>query len=148
MNKFQQDENIIDRNEADSLVREIRRMGIKDKRVLSAIMNVPRSYFVRNTYIDNAYINYPLPIGYGQTISQPYTVAFMLEKLELGKGDKVMEIGSGSGYNAALMASIVGPSGHIYSIEIISALAIFARENIVRAGITNTEIINTDGNNG
>lgn len=101
----------------EQMVREqLIRNGIKDERVLDAMRRVPRHLFVLPQDRDIAYEDYPLPIGFGQTISQPYIVAFMAEHLELKKTDKVMEIGTGSGYAAAIMAELAGV---VHTLEIV-----------------------------
>lgn len=99
---------------------QIKAWGIKDSGVLSAMEKVPRHKFVPEEFIHRAYGDHPLPIGHGQTISQPYIVALMTELLELEPGDKVLEIGTGSGYQAAVLAEI---TDQVYSIEIIEVLA-------------------------
>ena len=91
---------------------ELRQSGIKDTRVLSAIERVPRDVFVSPAFIDQAYENTALPIDQGQTISQPYVVAFMAEALELGERSKVLEVGTGSGYQAAVPLQAVPPHLH------------------------------------
>jgi len=101
-------------HEREKLVDTLKSKGIKDENVLSAIMNVERHLFVQDVMIHHAYNDIALPIGYGQTISQPYTVAFMTEALQLKKGDKVLEIGTGSGYQAALLVSM---GMKVFSIE-------------------------------
>ncbi len=99
-------------------------LGIKDEAVLSAMETVPRHLFVPDMYLDQAYENHPLPIGFGQTISQPYIVALMTEAAEVGSGEKVLEVGTGSGYQAAVLAEIVD---QVYTVEIVGALAERAR---------------------
>jgi len=106
--------------------------GVTDKRVLAAMRSVPRHLFVPETDRDRAYGDYPLPIGWGQTISQPYIVALMTELLDLAPGDRVLEVGTGSGYQAAVLASI--PDVEVYSIEIVPELAAQARERLERLG--------------
>lgn len=96
------------------LIMELRHEGINDTRVLSAIERVPRERFVPETFVDQAYDNIALPIGYGQTISQPFVVAYMTEKLEVGDRMKVLEIGTGSGYQTAVLAQLCR---RIYTIE-------------------------------
>jgi protein-L-isoaspartate(D-aspartate) O-methyltransferase len=96
------------------LVMELRRAGIGDARVLGAIEKTPREAFVPATFADQAYENVALPIGLGQTISQPYVVALMTEKLDIGERDKVLEIGTGSGYQAAILARL---GRRIYTVE-------------------------------
>jgi protein-L-isoaspartate(D-aspartate) O-methyltransferase len=122
-----------------------KREGIKDKAILDAIMKVHRHLFVPKGMGDSAYGNYPLPIGAGQTISQPYTVAFMLQALELKKGHKVLEVGTGSGWNAALIAEMVKP-GKVYTTEIVPELAVFARKNLKK--YSNAEVVAVDGSAG
>ena len=99
---------------------QIARRGITDSSVLRAMAAVARHRFVPESYVDNAYSDRPLPIGYGQTISQPYIVALMTQLLELEPGDRVLEIGTGSGYQAAVLAEILDD---VYTIEIIPELA-------------------------
>ena len=99
---------------------QIARRGITDSSVLRAMAAVARHRFVPESYVDNAYSDRPLPIGYGQTISQPYIVALMTQLLELEPGDRVLEIGTGSGYQAAILAEILDD---VYTIEIIPELA-------------------------
>ncbi len=96
------------------LVQEIRNKGIKDERVLSAIEAIPRHFFMDSSFLEFAYQDKPFPIGSGQTISQPYTVAFQTELLEINKGDKVLEIGTGSGYQACVLLEM---GAKVYSIE-------------------------------
>lgn len=130
------------------MIKELENQGIKDKKVLEAMEKIERHEFVPREVEAEAYINTPLPIGYEQTISQPYTVAYMLELLELEKGNKVLEIGTGSGYNASLIGEIVGSKGKVYSVEIIPELAKFSKENIRKTGLKNVEIIIGDGGRG
>jgi protein-L-isoaspartate(D-aspartate) O-methyltransferase len=107
---------------------------------------VPRELFIPPNLRDYAYVDTPLPIGYGQTISAPHMVALMTEALDPREGDKVLEVGTGSGYQAAILAEIVGDSGHVYTIEIIKELVEFARENLRRAGYLNrVTVIHGDG---
>lgn len=111
--------------------RQIRARGVTDPRVLAAMEKVPRHEFVPADVLDQAYNDYPLPIGYGQTISQPYIVAVMTELLKLKPGEKALEIGTGSGYQAAILAEL---TDKVYSIEIISQLAERARATLDRMG--------------
>ena len=104
------------------LVSKLRQKGIKNEAVLSAIGKVPRHVFFDGALISHAYEDKAFPIGEGQTISQPFTVAFQTEKLNIAPGNKVLEIGTGSGYHAALCAEIVAPKdskkpGHVFTIE-------------------------------
>lgn len=130
------------------LIRELKMMGIEDEKVLEAIRETKREIFVPEEHGEHAYANYPQPIGQGQTISQPYTVAKMLELLEIRPGSKILEVGSGSGYNAAVMSKLVGEDGEIISLEIIKKLSEKAKENLKEAGIENVKVIFKDGYTG
>lgn len=103
------------RFQRQQLVETLRKKGITDERVLEAIGTIEREKFIPQTMIHNAYKDIALPIGYEQTISQPYTVAFMTEKLNVKKGDKILEVGTGSGYQAAILEFL---GAKVYSIEI------------------------------
>src|SRR2546428_2058272 len=120
---------------------------IQDPRVRDAFLAVPRESFVRPEDADAAYEDVPLPIGRGQTISAPSMIAIMLEEARLAPGDRVLEIGTGSGYHAALVAHIVGPQ-HVVSIERIPRLAGSARSNLARAGLSGVTVIVGDGSLG
>ena len=111
--------------------RTMRSRGIKDERVLRVMETTPRHEFVPERYLNQAYADHPLPIGHGQTISQPYIVALMTELLQLEPGDKVLEIGTGSGYQAAVLAELVD---EVYSVEIIPELAERIAEAVATAG--------------
>jgi protein-L-isoaspartate(D-aspartate) O-methyltransferase len=124
---------------------QIRDRGIRDERVLAAMREVPRHLFVPKGYERAAYEDRPLPIGEGQTISQPYIVAVMTEQLGLAPQDRVLEIGSGSGYQAALLA---GLAGTVISIERLEGVAEQARENLARAGVTGVRVVVGDGTEG
>lgn len=124
---------------------QLRSRGILDDRVLSAMARVPRHEFAPEKYRDQAYEDHPLPIGEGQTISQPYIVALMLEALQLSHTDKVLEIGTGSGYVTALLAQIVA---QVISIERHALLADEARRLLGEMGYTNVKIIAGDGTRG
>lgn len=119
--------------------------GIKDPAVVSAFRRVPRERFVPPEHQEDAYGDFPLPIGLDQTISQPYIVALMMEALSLTKKDKVLEIGAGSGYQTALLAEIVS---FVYSVERIPELAQRAEEVLKELGYTNFLIKNADGTKG
>jgi len=121
---------------------QIQRRGIKDKDILRVMGEVPRHKFVPKRYISKAYGDYPLPIGEGQTISQPYIVALMSELLELGPGDRVLEVGTGSGYQAAILAELVP---EVYTIEIIGALAERASRILKEEGYQRIELKHADG---
>lgn len=126
-----------------SMVRDqIEREGISDSRVLSAMREVPRHLFVPPEYRPMAYESRPLPIGEGQTISQPYVVAFMTEILRLKPGDRVLEVGTGSGYQAAIAAKL---AGEVYTVEIFPSLADRARANLESLGYRNIFVRQGDG---
>src|SRR3954464_4229099 len=110
---------------------QLRARGISDARVLDAMLRVPRHEFTPERYRSQAYEDHPLPIAEGQTISQPYIVAIMLEALALKASDRVLEIGTGSGYVTALLAEL---TGEVFSIERHAALANTARELLSRLG--------------
>ncbi len=124
-----------------------RELELSDK-VVNAMLKVPRHIFVFDELKDEAYNDYPLSIGFGQTISAPHMVAIMCELLSLEEGNKVLEVGAGSGYHAAVVAEIVGERGKVIGIERIPELAKFARENIKKLGYENVEIIVGDGSRG
>src|SRR5436189_5188554 len=119
--------------------------GIKDKRVLSAMAKVPREEFVPPESRAASYEDGPLPIGYDQTISQPYVVAFMTEQLRPKPSDRVLEIGTGSGYQAAILAELVS---EVYSIEIVDPLAKNAEAALQRLGYKNVHVKAGDGYKG
>jgi protein-L-isoaspartate(D-aspartate) O-methyltransferase len=121
---------------------QIRARGVSDEAVLRAMETVPRHEFVLPRYLEQAYADHPLPIGYGQTISQPFIVAWMTELLEIKKGDKVLEIGTGSGYQAAVLAEI---TDQVYSVEIIEELEKSAEERLRRLGYTQVKVKHADG---
>ncbi|MBZ5515548.1 MAG: protein-L-isoaspartate(D-aspartate) O-methyltransferase [Acidobacteriia bacterium] len=124
---------------------QIEDRGVHDKRVLAAMRKVPRHVFVPPEMQSHAYADGPLPIGYGQTISQPYIVAFMTEALELKPQDKVLEIGTGSGYQAAVLAELVR---EVFSIEIVEPLGKEAEERLKRLGYSNLKVKIADGYRG
>jgi protein-L-isoaspartate(D-aspartate) O-methyltransferase len=119
--------------------------GIHDKRVLTAMSKVPREEFVPQNSRGGSYTDQPLPIGYGQTISQPYIVAFMTEQLHPSISDRVLEIGTGSGYQAAILAELVS---EVYSIEIVEPLAKNAEATLQRLGYKNVHVKIGDGYKG
>lgn len=121
---------------------------IKDFNVIKAFRKIPRENFILKDYKKRAYEDIALPIKAGQTISQPSTVVFMLDKLELKKGNKVLEIGTGSGYNAALMSILVGRKGKVYTTEIIKELVSFAKKNIEKLKLKNVRLLHLDGSKG
>lgn len=119
--------------------------GISDERVLNAFRKVPRHKFVPNENLINAYGDYPLPVGEGQTISQPYMVALMTQCLDLKGDEKVLEIGTGSGYQAAILAELVK---EVYTIERIDILAQRAKTTLDALGYANIKIKVEDGTEG
>ena len=131
----------------ERMLETIRSYGLDNKSILDAMARVPRHEFVPYELQDMAYDDGPLPIGRNQTISQPYTVALMLDALELKDGQKVLEIGAGSGWNAALLQELVGRQGRVYAVEIIEELALEARENLKKVG-SGARIIVGDGSIG
>jgi protein-L-isoaspartate(D-aspartate) O-methyltransferase len=124
---------------------QIEARGIKDGRVLDALREVPRHLFVPESYRGQAYADHPLPIGLGQTISQPYIVAIMTALLEPQPEDKMLEIGTGSGYQAAVLSRLVD---HVYTIEIVHALAERAEGMLEENGYENITVIAGDGYHG
>ncbi len=125
--------------------RQIEARNITDKLVLDAMRKVPRHVFVPREYEQSAYEDRPLPIGFGQTISQPYMVALMTEALCLKGDEKVLEVGTGSGYQAAILAEIVD---HVVTIERIPELAARASEILRNLGYGNVEVVVGDGSKG
>ena len=121
---------------------QIKRRGITNIAVLDAMRNVPRHQFVPKHLQSSAYYDCPLEIGEGQTISQPYIVAYMTQKLKLKPTDRVLEIGTGSGYQAAILAYV---TNFVFTIEIIPELAIMAKENLRKTNITNVQVRCGDG---
>lgn len=132
--------------ERHRMVREqIQRRGITNPAVLRALRTVPRHEFVPDARRDAAYQDRPLPIGYGQTISQPFIVAYMTEILQPRRASRVLEIGTGSGYQAAVLAEIVDS---VYTIEIVPDLATEATERLARLGYDNVRVLQGDGYHG
>ena len=119
--------------------------GIADVRVLAAIGAVPREEFVPENFRAEAYDDTALPIGEGQTISQPYIVAFMTEQLQLRGGERVLEVGTGCGYQAAVLSRLVR---EVFSMEIVETLAVRAREDLRRLGFENVTVRAGDGHGG
>lgn len=118
---------------AEELAKDLKRKGIRDERVLAAMAKIPREQFVDKSMAEYAYLDRPLPIEEGQTISQPYTVAFQTELLQLKPGEKVLEIGTGSGYQAAVLCEM---EVEVYSIERYQELYLLAKERLRRLGYT------------
>jgi protein-L-isoaspartate(D-aspartate) O-methyltransferase len=132
----------------ERLVRELVAEGdIRDPRVREAFLQVPREEFVRSEDRSAAYVDVPLPIGEGQTISAPSMIAIMLEEARLTTGEKVLEIGTGSGYHAALLAFLAG-AANVTSIERIPALALWGQQNLARSGFREVTVVQGDGSLG
>lgn len=126
--------------------KQLRRRGIRDQRVLNAMLIIAREEFVATQDRDNAYADAPLPIGYGQTITQPYMTALMAESLALQGPEKVLDVGTGSGYHAAVLGAL---ARQVVSIERIPELVEQARANLARAGLdTNIIVVCGDGSLG
>ncbi|MBI4762351.1 MAG: protein-L-isoaspartate(D-aspartate) O-methyltransferase [Chloroflexota bacterium] len=125
--------------------RQLRGRGISDRRVLDAFEAVPRHLFVPEEYRHLAYEDGPLPIGFGQTISQPFIVAYMTQLLDLTGKERVLEVGTGSGYQAAILSAL---TAEVHTIELIPALAERARATLAQIGVTNVSIHIGDGSLG
>jgi protein-L-isoaspartate(D-aspartate) O-methyltransferase len=131
--------------DADRMVDQLESRGIRDERVLDAFRKVPREIFVPVHMRDRAYADSALDIGHGQTISQPYIVALMTELADVDPGDKVLEIGTGSGYQAAILSAL---ASNVYTVEIVPQLAATARIRLTRAGYRNVHVKQGDGAQG
>ena len=129
-------------SERDAMARVIRRYGLTDTAVLKAMSNVPRHEFVPTQYSSLSHADRPLPIGYGQTISQPYIVAEMTRRLQLKPDSRVLEIGTGSGYQAAVLTEL---TPHVYTIEIVKPLADLAKGRFNRLGYHVVKTLHADG---
>ena len=133
----------------EMLIKHLVKAGhLRTERVIQAFRRVPREAFVPEHLIDYAYVDEPLPIGEGQTISQPLTIADMTEALEPKPGQKILEIGAGSGYQAAILAEIVGSKGKVISVERVEKLAKETRQRIAQLGYKNIKIVTGDGSLG
>jgi protein-L-isoaspartate(D-aspartate) O-methyltransferase len=121
---------------------QIEQRGVSDPAVLEAMRTVPRHAFVPQEWLESAYEDHPLPIGYGQTISQPFIVAWMTELLQLDPTDRVLEIGTGSGYQAAILGEL---GCEVYTVEIIEALADQAKERLAEMGYSRITVAHQDG---
>ncbi len=139
-NNHHQDDFVTNREEM--VVSQIEARGVTNTDVLQAMRSVPRHEFVLKKYLSRAYSDQPLPINHGQTISQPYIVALMSELLEIKAGERVLEVGTGSGYQAAVLAEI---GVEVYTVEIIPELAIEAQERLNQLGYTKIQTLNADG---
>ena len=137
------------KDEKIQLINKFKKNGIiKSKEVEKAFLKIPREKFVPYEYYHNAYIDTPLKIGFNQTISAPHMVAIMAEALDIRKGQKILEIGTGSGYHVAIVSKLVGEKGYVYSIERFTKLAKKAEENIKKIKIKNIKIEIGDGSKG
>ena len=135
--------------ERKNLVESLKKQGhIKTKIVEEAFLKTPRELFVPEKQKQSAYKDTPLQIGKSQTISAPHMVAIMCEELDIFEGQKILEIGAGSGYHAAVVSNIVGKNGHIYTIERLSELAENAKMNLKKANIKNVTVKTGDGSEG
>ena len=133
----------------DALLKKWQNSGtITDKKILKAFRKIPREYFVAEEHKNEAYEDKPLLILSGQTISQPTTVALMTKYLKLEQGQKVLEIGAGSGYQAAIIANIIGPKGKVISIEFLPELVGLSKKNLEKANIKNVMVMEGDGSKG
>jgi len=131
------------------MIKDLRkRKALKTKRIIDAFQKIPRHLFIPEKYLSSSYGDFPLPTMHGQTISQPYTVAMMLEALKPKKDEKILEIGTGSGWTAALIGYIVGEKGKVVSIDIFDDLIEFAKENIEKTRLKNIILICADGKKG
>ncbi len=140
MNNMPSGTNYLLKGRKRRLLRQLKQMGIKDERILQAIAAVPREHFVKNP--EKAYDNVALPIGKGQTISQPYTVAFQTLLLNPQKGERILEIGTGSGYQAAILAFL---GAEVFSIERIPSLSEEAKERLQKLGFKQVHCFVGDG---
>lgn len=135
--------------ERNNLVRKLRSKGyIKSKKVTDAIKKVPRHLFVPEHIRERAYMDSPQPIGDGQTISAPHMVAMMVEELEVKYGHKILEVGGGRGYHAAVLAELVGEDGMIYTVERIRSLGEAAEAALRKGGYDNVKVVIGDGSKG
>lgn len=121
---------------------------IKTKEVEKAFLEIPRENFVPDELKKYAYSDTPLQIGNGQTISAPHMVAIMVEELDIKNGQKILEIGAGSGYHAAIVSKLVGKKGHVYTIERFASLAETCKKNLKKTGVTNVTVVIGDGSEG
>jgi protein-L-isoaspartate(D-aspartate) O-methyltransferase len=121
----------------DLIIRLTNNDVLKTPSLIRSFHKIDRADFVLPEYRDMAYEDHPLPLGFGQSISQPFTVAFMLELLQPRKNNVVLDIGTGAGWTAALLADIVGPRGRVYTVEIIPELLDFSQSNLAKYGFKN-----------
>lgn len=132
-------------NSNEELVEHLEAVGVlKSSQLKAALLAFPRGRFVPKELLESAYVDHPLPIGNGQTISQPYTVVFMLEELNVQVGDKVLEIGAGSGWQTALLSYLVGESGSVWAYEIRHEVAEFGKSNLANFNLINIDYVEGD----
>jgi protein-L-isoaspartate(D-aspartate) O-methyltransferase len=130
------------------LEHQLRRRGVVMHNVLEALRQIPRHLFISHEYADRAYADEALPSSEGQTISQPFMVAIMTQELSLRPGLRVLEIGTGTGYQTAILARLVGPAGAVFTIERVSALATFAQHRLAAMDFHNIRFLVADGSAG
>ena len=138
-------ESFFEKKRQEMVRSQIQARGVKNPRVLKAMQTVPRHEFVPEDMQEMSYMDRPLPIGHGQTISQPYIVAYMTELLRLGGGEKVLEVGTGLGYQTAILATI---AREVYTVEYVAELAETARRLFQRLGYDNIHTRTGDGSQG
>lgn len=131
-----------------SLIEILKAEGISDEKVLMVMRKLPRHLFVPENVKSMAYENHPLEIGHGQTISQPFIIAFMSEALNVQAGEKILEVGTGSGYQAAVLSKLVGRKGKIYTIEIVDDLAKRSAKLLKKLKFNNVHVRSGDGYKG
>jgi protein-L-isoaspartate(D-aspartate) O-methyltransferase len=136
-------------DENDKLIQGIKALEyLKSNNVEDALRKYRREFFVPSEFRGMAYRDLPISIGFNQTISQPSTVVAMTEALEVKEGEKVLEVGTGSGWQAAILSYLVGEKGRVYSIEILEELAEFAKSNLIKVGVRNVDVLCGDGSLG
>ena len=137
------DKESIMKDQRERMIREhLMARGIKDKRVLDIMSELPREKFIPEKYLIDAYGDHPVPIGHNQTISQPYIVAYMTQLVEPKPGMRVLEIGTGSGYQAAILAEIMK---EVFTVEIVEGLAAWGESNLRRSGYDHVKVKRADG---
>lgn len=139
------DEATFTRRRLEMVERQVARRGVTDPRVIEAMKSVPRHRFVPREHLGEAYEDHPLAIGHGQTISQPYMVAYMVELLKPKPGDVALEVGAGCGYGAAVLAALVE---RVYAVEVVPELAAAAAQNLQELGIDNVFVSSFDASGG
>ncbi len=135
--------------ENERLINYIKSYGyLKSRKLEKALKEIPRHLFVPEDVKELSYRDVPLSIGFGQTISQPSTVVIMTEALEVKEGNKILEVGTGSGWQAAILGKLVGEKGLVYTIEVNPQLVEFAKENLRKVGLKNVKVFEGDGSLG